>query len=51
MAQNINKDTVYRALKSKDKDYTKNDGSGLYLLVKANGSKLWQFVYTIRRQA
>ncbi len=47
MAQNINKDTVYRALKSKDKDYTKNDGGGLYLLVKANGSKLWQFVYTI----
>lgn len=47
MAQNINKDTVYRALKSKDKDYTKNDGGGLYLLVKVNGSKLWQFVYTI----
>jgi hypothetical protein len=46
MAQNINKDTVYRAAKPKDKDYILNDGEGLYLLIKANGSKLWQFVYT-----
>jgi len=47
MAHKLNKDTVYRAAKSKDKDYTINDGGGLYLLIKANGSKLWQFVYTI----
>jgi hypothetical protein len=46
MAQNINKDAVYRAAKSKDKDYTINDGGGLYLLVKTNGSKLWQLVCT-----
>jgi hypothetical protein len=46
MARNINKDAVYRAAKPKEKDYTLNDGGGLYLLVKAHGSKLWQFVYT-----
>jgi integrase len=46
MAQNINKDTVYRAAKPKEKDYAINDGGGLYLLIKTNGSKLWQFVCT-----
>lgn len=31
--------------KSKDKDYTLQDGDGLYLLIKANGSKSWRFNY------
>lgn len=47
MAEKLNKDTVYRAAKSKEKDYFINDGGGLYLWVKAGGSKLWQFVYTL----
>jgi len=45
MAKNLNKDTVYRAAKPKDKDYTINDGECLALLVKTNGSKLWRFIY------
>ena len=51
MAQNLNKDAVYRAAKPKEKDYTINDGGGLCFLVKENGSKLWQFVYTFEGQA
>lgn len=43
MAKNLNKDTVYRS--AKPKDYTINDGQGLTLLVKTNGSKLWRFIY------
>ena len=46
MAKNINKDAVYRAAKPKEKDYTISDGDGLHLLIKASGSKLWQFVCT-----
>lgn len=45
MAKNLNKDAVYRAAKPKEKDYTINDGECLALLVKANGSKLWRFIY------
>ena len=33
-------------LKPKDKDYTLNDGNGLSLLIKTNGTKLWEFRYT-----
>ncbi|MEQ1622834.1 MAG: Arm DNA-binding domain-containing protein [Methylococcales bacterium] len=46
MAEKLNKDAVYRAAKPKDKDYFINDGGGLYLLVKSNGTKLWHFVFT-----
>lgn len=46
MAVNLNKDTVYRAAKPKEKDYTIGDGGGLFLFVGANGSKLWRFVYS-----
>jgi integrase len=45
MAKEINKDVVYRAAKPKEKDYTINDGSGLVLLVKSTGVKLWRFIY------
>ena len=31
---------------SKEKPYKLSDGEGLYLLVKSNGSKLWQFRYS-----
>ena len=46
MAEKINKDAVYKAAKPKEKGYFINDGGGLYLWVKPNGSKLWQFVYS-----
>jgi len=39
MAINLNKDTLYRAAKPKDKDYSINDGDGLFLFVTKNGSK------------
>lgn len=38
--------TVINNAKPKDKDYYLGDGNGLSLLIKANGSKLWHFVYT-----
>ncbi|WKJ91396.1 hypothetical protein QZJ86_04500 [Methylomonas montana] len=49
MAVNLNKDTVYRAAKPKDKDYSINDGGGLFLFVGATGGKLWRFVYHYQR--
>ena len=45
MAKELNKDVVYRAAKSKEKDYTINDGGGLVLLVKSTGVKSWRFIY------
>ena len=45
MALNLNKDTVYRAAKPKEKDCTISDGGGLSLLVKSNGVKRWLFIY------
>lgn len=33
-------------LKPKEKPYTLNDGSGLSLLIKTDGTKLWEFRYT-----
>lgn len=38
-------DTQLKKCKSKDKNYTLADGGGLQLLVKTNGSKLWEFIY------
>ncbi|TCV80153.1 MULTISPECIES: Arm DNA-binding domain-containing protein [Methylomonas] len=46
MPLNINKDTVYRAAKPKDKDYFINDGGGLNLVVGKNGTKIWRFIFT-----
>lgn len=37
--------TEVERAKIKDKDYKLMDGQGLFLLVKANGSKLWRFNY------
>ncbi|MGJ0492172.1 tyrosine-type recombinase/integrase [Methylobacter sp.] len=47
MAKSLNKDIIYKSVKPKEKDYFINDGGGLFMWVKKNGSKLWQFVYTI----
>jgi hypothetical protein len=45
MAEKLNKDAAYKAVKPKDKDYTINDGNGLVLLVKSSGVKTWWFIY------
>jgi integrase len=47
MAANLNKDAVYRAAKSKDKDYSISDGGGLSLTVKSNGVKRWTFFFRL----
>ncbi len=39
-------DTQIKKAKAKDKNYTLSDGQGLQLLIKTNGSKLWEFRYT-----
>lgn len=50
MAKELNKDAVYRAAKSKDKDYMLNDGGGLYLFVNKKGARLWRFMYTFDKK-
>lgn len=45
MAVNLNKDTFYRAAKAKERDYTINDGGGLFLFVGVGGSKLWRLLF------
>ena len=39
MAKNINKDVVYKAAKSKEKDYMLNDGEGINLFISRVRSK------------
>ena len=46
MAININKDVVYRTAKPQDKEFLINDGGGLFLRIRPNGSKQWVFIYT-----
>lgn len=38
-------DSACKGAKPKDKQYKLTDGGGLYLLVRTNGSKLWQMKY------
>ncbi|QKF72801.1 site-specific tyrosine recombinase, phage integrase family (INT_P4_C, DUF4102 domains) [Aliarcobacter faecis] len=38
-------DTKISNSKPKTKEYTLSDGQGLHLLIKVNGSKIWEFVY------
>ncbi len=40
-------DKQVKALKARDRQYKKADGKGLYLLVKPNGSKLWQHKFRV----
>jgi hypothetical protein len=47
MAKHILKDISIRNAKAEVKDKWLNDGEGLYLLLKPNGSKWWRFDYTI----
>ncbi|EAS0612603.1 tyrosine-type recombinase/integrase [Salmonella enterica] len=37
--------TEIKAARPADKEYTLQDGNGLYLLIKPNGSKIWRFRY------
>ncbi|BCL75625.1 integrase [Jeongeupia sp. HS-3] len=39
-------DTDCRNAKSRDKDYSLFDGGGLFLLIKASGTKSWRFKFT-----
>ena len=39
-------DTLIKSLKAETKPYTRSDGQGLHLLVRSDGSKLWEFIYT-----
>ncbi|WAR43741.1 tyrosine-type recombinase/integrase [Methylomonas rapida] len=50
MALHLNKDTVYKGAKPRDKEYFINDGGGLYLVVGKNGTKIWKFIYTFERK-
>ena len=47
MALNILKDKEIKEAKAKEKLYFFNDGGGLRLAVKPNGTKLWEFRFTI----
>ncbi len=47
MAKHMLKDVSIRTAKPEEKDKRLNDGDGLYLLVKPNGSKWWRFDYTV----
>ncbi len=38
-------DLVLRNAKPADREYRRSDGSGLYLVIKPNGSKLWRWSY------
>lgn len=38
--------TEIKAARPADKEYTLQDGNGLYLLIKPNGSKIWRFRYS-----
>lgn len=38
--------TEIKAARTADKEYTLQDGNGLYLLIKPNGSKIWRFRYS-----
>ena len=38
-------DATIRAAKPTEKPYKLSDGEGLYLLIKANGARLWRFKY------
>jgi hypothetical protein len=47
MTKELNKESVYRSAKPKEKDYTINDGDGLVMLVKKTGVKTWRFIYLL----
>lgn len=46
----ILQDIQLRKAKIKDKEYFLNDGGGLRIAIKPNGSKVWEFRYTLNGQ-
>lgn len=44
---NLLKDITIKQAKPKEMDYFLNDGGGLRVRIKTNGSKIWEFRYTI----
>lgn len=51
MALHLNKDTVYRAAKPRDKEYFINDGGGLYLVVGKKRHQNMEVHLYLRREA
>lgn len=47
MARFLINDKAIQAAEPKGADYKLNDGGGLFLLVKANGAKLWRYRYKL----
>ena len=47
MARFLTNDKAIQAAKPTSTDYKINDGGGLHLLVKSNGSKLWRYRYKV----
>jgi integrase/ubiquitin len=45
--RNALSDTAIKSAKAKEKAYTMPDGNGLQLLIKPNGSKVWEVRYTL----
>ena len=39
-------DSKIKSLKAQDKNYSISDGQGLQILIKINGSKLWEYRFT-----
>lgn len=44
-------DTLIKALKPKEKEYTQSDGNGLQLVIKTDGRKIWEVRYNIHNKA
>ena len=44
-------DTKIKALKGKDRLYRINDGGGLYIAIKPNNSRAWEFRYTLNNKS
>ena len=49
--KNALSDTAIKAAKPKDRAFTMPDGNGLQLLIKPNGSKIWEVRYTVNGKA
>jgi integrase len=43
-------DTKVKTAKSKDKPYKLTDGGGMYMLIKPNGSKYWQYRFRLNQK-
>ncbi|EFU68762.1 integrase [Aliarcobacter butzleri JV22] len=44
------KDLIYKKAKAKNKDYTINDGNGLFMKITKDNKKLWHFRFTFNKK-